>query len=83
MSEGMDKGGKRLKASESMSLLGEGENLEDSKFPDEEQKRPLNLTKDQIENSKKDYFNRRPAKKWERRWVLQPNVVEYGCDIWI
>ena len=26
---------------------------------------------------------KRPVRKWEKRWVLQPNVVEYGCDIWI
>ena len=26
---------------------------------------------------------KRPVKKWERRWVLQSNVVEYGCDIWV
>lgn len=24
-----------------------------------------------------------PVRKWEKRWVLQPNVIEYGCDIWI
>ena len=26
---------------------------------------------------------KRPVRKWERRWVLQPNVIEYGREIWI
>ena len=24
-----------------------------------------------------------PVRKWEKRWVLQPNVIEYGSEIWI
>lgn len=32
---------------------------------------------------KKEMFNKKPVKKWEKRWVLQSNVIEYGCDIWI
>jgi hypothetical protein len=26
---------------------------------------------------------KRPVRKWERRWVLQPNVIEFGSVIWI
>lgn len=26
---------------------------------------------------------KRPVRKWERRWVLQPNVIEHGSVIWI
>ena len=32
---------------------------------------------------KKDFYSKRPVKKWDKRWVLQPNVIEYGCDIWV
>jgi hypothetical protein len=28
-------------------------------------------------------IGKRPVKKWEKRWVLQPNVIECGGDIWI
>ena len=24
-----------------------------------------------------------PVRKWERRWVLQPNVIDYGSEIWV
>ena len=24
-----------------------------------------------------------PVRKWEKRWVLQPNVIDYGSEIWI
>jgi len=34
-------------------------------------------------NEKKESFSKKPVKKWEKRWVLQPNVIEYGNDIWI
>ena len=39
------------------------------------------LRNEQVE--KKDLFIKRPVRKWEKRWVLQPNVIEYGNDIWI
>lgn len=70
MSDGMDKGGKRLKTSESLSVLGENDkdNMEDNKYPEEENKRSIGISKDQID--KKDYIIRRPVKKWEKRWVL-------------
>lgn len=24
-----------------------------------------------------------PVRKWEKRWVLQPNVIDYGAEIWV
>lgn len=24
-----------------------------------------------------------PVRKWEKRWVLQPNVINYGSEIWV
>jgi hypothetical protein len=26
---------------------------------------------------------RKPVRKWEKRWVLMPNVIEQGSEIWI
>jgi len=26
---------------------------------------------------------KKPARKWEQRWVYQPNAIEFGQDIWI
>jgi hypothetical protein len=26
---------------------------------------------------------KKPVRRWERRWVLQPNVIELGSEIWI
>ena len=41
------------------------------------------LSKNDNTNDKKDNYSKRPVRKWEKRWVLQPNVIEYGRDIWI
>jgi hypothetical protein len=26
---------------------------------------------------------KRPVRKWQRRWVLQPNIIDSGGEIWI
>lgn len=35
------------------------------------------------EEKKDALFSKKPVRKWEKRWVLQPNVLEYGNDIWL
>ena len=37
----------------------------------------------EVVQPEKTYQNKRPVRRWERRWVLQPNVIEYGREIWI
>ena len=26
---------------------------------------------------------KKSVRKWEKRWVLQPNVLELGSDVWL
>lgn len=35
------------------------------------------------EKSAKELNLKRPVRKWERRWVLQPNIIDSGGEIWI
>jgi hypothetical protein len=37
----------------------------------------------QQEGKAKELNLKRPVRKWQRRWVLQPNVIELGGEIWI
>ncbi len=34
-------------------------------------------------NEQQELNLKKPVRKWEKRWVLQPNVIELGCEIWI
>eukprot|EP00347_Sterkiella_histriomuscorum_P019569 403341134 len=54
---------------------------EDSKVQEDGKKDANQSSKTDID--KKEDFSKKPVRKWEKRWVLQPNVIEYGNDIWI
>lgn len=85
---------KRQKTGEATVIAGDkgdktSENIEDSKIsPSDEDsgKAATNFKEAQVRlelAEKKDQYNKKAVRKWERRWVLQPNVIEYGQDIWI
>ena len=31
----------------------------------------------------KELNTKRSSRKWEKRWILQPNVIDQGGEIWI
>ncbi|CDW75976.1 transcriptional repressor protein yy1-like [Stylonychia lemnae] len=85
---------KRMKtqSGDNISDSGDRDNLEESKgvssnnltsqFEETKQVKDSQQQKQEIQE-RKDNFSKKPVKKWEKRWVLQPNVIEYGNDIWI
>lgn len=50
---------------------------------EEVQQRTVNTAREARESISDRNQIKRPVRKWERRWVLQPNVIEYGREIWI
>lgn len=62
---------------------GEVVDAEDVEAADEEMKMAIIEPKSGLINAFKEPLNpKKPVRKWERRWVLQPNILDSG-EIWI
>jgi hypothetical protein len=62
---------------------GEVVDAEDVEAADEEMKMAIIEPKSGLIIASKEPLNpKKPVRKWERRWVLQPNILDSG-EIWI
>ncbi len=62
---------------------GEVVDAEDVEAADEEMKMAIIEPKSGLNIASKEPLNpKKPVRKWERRWVLQPNILDSG-EIWI